>query len=117
MLKAIPTILLLLTIAATAKAAEPTLADAKAAFDAGNHSAALAKISRILKGTASPPGNAQRYDLFMLRGDCLLQKRSSPEAASLTVLIRSSNDRATRLIVTFGYLASNCLLSSWICAF
>ena len=39
------------------------------------------------------------------------------DAPSLTVLTVSSNDFEIRSTLTFGYLASNCLLSSSICAF
>src|SRR3954468_17468115 len=39
-----------------------------------------------------------------------------PETASFSVVLRSSKDFATRLILTLGYLAWNCLLSSLICA-
>ncbi len=38
-----------------------------------------------------------------------------PETASLSVVLRSSNDFATRLIVTFGYLAWKASLSCLIC--
>ena len=75
-------IIAVLFMVSTAKAAEPTLADANADFDAGKHSLALAKISRILGGSAAKPGSAQRYDLFMLRGECLIQRRSAPQAAN-----------------------------------
>ena len=37
------------------------------------------------------------------------------DAASLTVLMRSSKDFATRSILTFGYFAWNSLLSCSIC--
>src|SRR6266545_2311902 len=40
-----------------------------------------------------------------------------PETASLSVVLRSSKDLATRLILTLGYLAWNWRLSSFICAF
>src|SRR6185503_6503750 len=39
-----------------------------------------------------------------------------PDTASLSVLLRSSNERATRLIVTFGYFCWNCSLSCLIWA-
>jgi hypothetical protein len=70
-----------LLTACSAKAAEPTLADARTDFDAARYSAALAKISSILSGPAEKPGAAERYDLFMLRGECMLQIRTSTQAA------------------------------------
>ena len=39
-----------------------------------------------------------------------------PETASLSVVLRSVNDFATRLIFTFGYFARNAWLSCLICA-
>jgi hypothetical protein len=63
------------------KDASPGISDAKADFGARKYSSALIKISRILGGSAAKPGIPQRYDLFMLRGECLLQKRISPQAA------------------------------------
>ena len=38
-----------------------------------------------------------------------------PETASLSVVLRSSNDFATRLMVMFGYLAWKASLSALIC--
>jgi hypothetical protein len=74
-------IVVFLLMACSAKAAEPTLADARADFDAARYSEALAKISSILSGPAAKPGAAERYDLFMLRGECMLQNRTSTQAA------------------------------------
>src|SRR6266545_7834824 len=41
----------------------------------------------------------------------------SPDSASRSVFCRSGKDRDTRLIVTFGYLAWNAVLSLRICSF
>src|SRR3954467_2989095 len=40
-----------------------------------------------------------------------------PDTASFRVVLRLVNDFATRLIVTFGYLAWNSAFSRWICLF
>jgi hypothetical protein len=46
---------------------------------------------------------------------CTTSGARSPETASLSVVLRSVKDFATRLMVTFGYLASNARLRRWIC--
>jgi hypothetical protein len=80
MRKLIITIVILL-LACSARAFEPTLADARADVDAARYSMALTKITRLLTGSATKPGAPQRYDLFMLRGECMLRTRTSAEAA------------------------------------
>jgi tetratricopeptide (TPR) repeat protein len=51
----------------------PTLADAKADFDAKQYKAALQKISKALSAANTKPSREARYDLFVLRGECLLR--------------------------------------------
>jgi hypothetical protein len=53
----------------------PAIMEAQADFNAGDYKAALQKISRGLSQGA-PESAAGRYDLFMLRGECLLRLNS-----------------------------------------
>jgi hypothetical protein len=73
--------IVILLLACSARAAEPTLDDARADFDAARYSTALTKISRLLTASAAKPGAPQRYDLLMLRGECMLHIRTSTAAA------------------------------------
>lgn len=75
-----------------APAAEPALADAQADVDAARYPAARAKIARILSGTAAKPGAPQRYDLFMLRGECMLHDRDSTGAVDAFAHARQEVD-------------------------
>src|SRR6478672_189018 len=51
----------------------PTIAEAQADFDAGQYRPALQKVSKALTATNEKSPPAARYDLFMLRGECLLR--------------------------------------------
>jgi hypothetical protein len=74
---------LVLVIGGTVAFAAPaTIGDAQADFSAGQYPACLQKISQILAGPTAKPGSPQRYDLFMLRGECLMQMRRGDLAAS-----------------------------------
>jgi hypothetical protein len=54
----------------------PTLADAQADFDGKEYKSALQKISKALTATDAKSAREARYDLFMLRGECLLRMNS-----------------------------------------
>jgi len=69
---------------------------AKADYAAGQYQPCLMKISRLLAMPDSKKNLPQRYDLFMLRGECLLQLKSGMVAddafrAAATVL-KDSDD-------------------------
>jgi tetratricopeptide (TPR) repeat protein len=69
-------LVVLLAFAKTGLAAPPpapTLADAQADFDAKQYKPALQKISKALTATDAKSAREARYDLFMLRGECLLR--------------------------------------------
>ena len=63
-------------------AQQPTIADAQADFDKGEYRPSLQKISSILNSPSAQPGTPQRYDLLMLRGECLLQLKEPVGAAN-----------------------------------
>jgi hypothetical protein len=67
--------------AAPAPAATPSFDDAKADFAAGQYQACLAKISRLLSPGISKPDPMTRYDLLMLRGECMMQMKQPMMAA------------------------------------
>jgi tetratricopeptide (TPR) repeat protein len=59
--------------AAPAAAPASTFADAQADFDAKQYKSALQKISKALSTTNPKAAPEARYDLFVLRGECLLR--------------------------------------------
>jgi hypothetical protein len=73
---------LLLTASNASAAApeKPTLASAQADFAAGQYRPCLQKVAAVLAMPESKRNLPDRYQLFMLRGECLLQLRS-PELA------------------------------------
>ena len=61
----------------------PNLEDARAAFASGDYPACLRKTSALLSSKAFKADSPERYDLLMLRGECLLRlKQRGPAAAS-----------------------------------
>jgi hypothetical protein len=65
------------SIVIAAAPAQPSLADAQADFAAGQYQPCLAKISRLLSSRSFNSDPTDRYELLMLRGECLLQQRQS----------------------------------------
>src|SRR5690349_9206335 len=57
-----------------------TFAAARADFDKGDYKACLGKISKLLTTGAYKSDSPERYDLLMLRGECLLQLKQRPGA-------------------------------------
>ena len=75
-------LVVVLAFASIARSADVTLADAKADFDAAQYQPCLQKISRALQTRdAAAPDSPLRCDLFMLRGECLLQMKQGASAA------------------------------------
>jgi hypothetical protein len=74
-------VVLLLSLTSLAQAAAPSVADAQADFAAGQYRDALQKISVLLAGKSAPPGSQERFDLLMLRGECMLRLKQSSLAA------------------------------------
>lgn len=69
-------VICLLGIVTNSPAAPPppaTLADAQAAYAAGQYRPCLQKIAGALSGPEGKAGSPTRYDLLMLRGECMLQ--------------------------------------------
>jgi hypothetical protein len=64
---------LLLVMSCAARGAESFMDDLRADYAAGQYRPCLQKISRYLSSPTAKAGSVERYDLFMLRGDCLLQ--------------------------------------------
>src|SRR4051794_21520975 len=68
-----------------ARAAPATIEDARADFSSGNYPASLRKTSTLLSSTAAKSNSPERYDLLMLRGECLLRlKQRAPAADAFT---------------------------------
>jgi hypothetical protein len=72
-------VVLLLSLTSLAQAAAPSVADAQADFAAGQYRDALQKISVLLAGKSA--GSQERFDLLMLRGECMLRLKQSSLAA------------------------------------
>jgi hypothetical protein len=72
-------VLVIFTSSAGAQPASP--AAAQADFAAGNYRACLQKISQVLGGKLAPGGSKDRYDLLMLRGECMLNLKNPSLAA------------------------------------
>ena len=90
----IAAIVLSLLIVSPALCAEVTLADAQAEFAAGQYRPCLQKIASAMAGQAGRIGSPERYDLLMLRGDCLLQlKRGDMAAEAYDAASRSVKDQ------------------------
>jgi hypothetical protein len=66
------------TAAAAGPQVKPTLAAAKADFDAAEYPACLGKISTLISSTRSD--SVERYDLLMLRGECMLRLKNRAPA-------------------------------------
>jgi len=108
---AVPLLVAVMVPAMTCSAAEgPTLAAAQADYAAGEYRVCLQKVATLLTGDAAKAGSAQRYDLFMLRGEALLKMNQAGLAAdafdSASRVVRTQEDlkrtaaaRATALLV------------------
>lgn len=70
-----------LVIAAPVLGAEPSIAEAQADFQQGKYPGCLQKVAAILVGSEARQGSPGRYDLFLLRGECLLQMKRADLAA------------------------------------
>jgi hypothetical protein len=69
--------LLLAGLLIAAAPEKPTLASAQADFAKGEYRPCLQKIAQVLAMPESKRNPQERYDLFMLRGECLLQLKSA----------------------------------------
>src|SRR5437763_2612421 len=72
---------LLVALCSSAASAEPSLGDAQSAFSAGEYRPCLAKIAQVFAMKSPAPTPQTRYELFKLRGECLLQLKSAQVAA------------------------------------
>lgn len=61
-------------------AADATLDDARADFASGDYAACLRKSATLISSNAVKSDPAQRYDLLLLRGECLLRIKQRPAA-------------------------------------
>jgi hypothetical protein len=64
------------------RGAEVSIGAAQADFNAGQYRSCLQKIAQVLNSKAAAPGSPARYDLLMLRGECMLQLKEADLAAS-----------------------------------
>jgi hypothetical protein len=55
--------------------------DAHADFEAGDYAGCLRKISALLSSKSLKPDSPERYDLLMLRGECMLRLKQRQPAA------------------------------------
>jgi hypothetical protein len=84
---------------APAPVASPSVADAQAKFAAGDYHASLRIIARLLSSNLVKPDTPERYDLFMLRGECMLRLKQriaaqeAFDAASRVMKQRQDVDR------------------------
>ena len=69
-------------LAPAAPAPQPSPEAAQADFAARDYPACLRKVASLLSSNTVPAGSTQRYDLFMLRGECLLRLKQRPAAQS-----------------------------------
>jgi hypothetical protein len=74
-------------LAAPSPAAPPSTQSivdhARSAFASGDYAGCLRAVSRLLGSNAAPPGTVERYDLLLLRGECLLALRQQAAAAEV----------------------------------
>src|SRR5688572_14868767 len=70
-----------LLFVSTATAQQPTMEGAQGDFASGDYRSALQKISRLLTGPTARPGTPHRYELLLLRGECMLQLKEANFAA------------------------------------
>src|SRR4051812_45009869 len=73
----------------------PTAEDARADFAAGQYQPCLQKISQILQDSTTVADADLRYDLLMLRGECLVQLRYIDLARDAFGLAASASRRDT----------------------
>jgi hypothetical protein len=73
----------ILLLAAALHAAEPlpTLPDMQADFDAGKYPECLQKIAKVINLGGAAAANYDRYALWTLKGETLLQQKNVPDAA------------------------------------
>ena len=57
------------------------LDDARAAFDSGDYQACLRKVASLLSSNTVKRDSPERYDLLMLRGECLVRLKQRTPAA------------------------------------
>jgi hypothetical protein len=80
-------LLIVLTVAAAqspaAQSTQQSTGEAQACFASGDYSGCLRTVSRLLAGNAAPPGTVERYELLLLRGECLLALRQQVAAAEV----------------------------------
>jgi hypothetical protein len=95
-----PALLAVLSLTLSTPAAPPppaTLADAQAAFAAKEYRPCLQKIAGALAGPEGKAGSPTRYDLLMLRGECMLHLKENRMAAdsftSAANVAKSKQDR------------------------
>src|SRR5690242_15062972 len=52
-----------------------SVGDAQSDFASGEYASSLRKISTLLGSNSIKPGSVERYDLLMLRGECMLRMK------------------------------------------
>ena len=57
--------------------------EARAVFASGDYAGCLAAVARLLASNAAPPGTVARYDVVLLRGECLLALVQQAAAADV----------------------------------
>ena len=65
-----------------APAPQVSIGDAQSAYSAGEYQDCLRKISTLLSSTSIKPGSTERYDLLMMRGECMLKMKQPVAAAT-----------------------------------
>ena len=59
----------------------PSIDAARADFDSGDYPACMRKVSALLSSKAARADSPERYDLLMLRGECMLRLKQRVQAA------------------------------------
>ena len=70
-----------LILASVLHAAPLSIGDAQAAYGSGDYRGCLQKISSLLTTSTIKPASVERYDLLMLRGECMLKLKQAKGAA------------------------------------
>ncbi len=104
-------LLALCTIPAVAQQAPATVDAARADFAAKDYQSCLAKVSQILNDR-SVTDAAVRYDLLMLRGECMLRLRYADMARDAYALAASAAHRENDVPKYAGAQAMVCLIKA-----
>lgn len=90
---------------APAPPAPPSIGEAQADFASGDYAGCLRKISSLLGTRQVKPGSPERYDLLVLRGECMLrlkQRAAAQEAFGAAAMVMKNRQDLPRVAAAKG---------------